>query len=284
MYAAQPHKPYRSRGWPLWVLLATIPLALALGGVAGIAIATYTGAGQTPVSQQNRTASTETSASGEDDQTRQIPGTLRSTVPVLPPITADEPITQPDMPNRVYFQGTPQDIREARLALLTDYRTYDGAGGPIQLDYQQMRHGGYGVSVVGIVTVEGYQDWIRAQEADQNALEQWLEDAARRVQPAAVKDRFRVTWAVVDVVRQRPASFTDQEITPLGNGSFLVIRPLATTADYDKVDVLLRPLPNSPEGAVTTGDEPWLIYSPVILFTSQDYYRPPGTLNAHPIQ
>jgi len=279
VHAQQPHYSPHRRGWPLWALAPAIPLAAALGVVAGIALATYTGAGRPPAAMEGPEQPPQT-----NNQAWQMPGAALPETPVLPPVTMGDPVTQPDLPEGVYFQGTPRDIREARLALLTDFRTYEGAAGTISLDYQQMRNGGYGLSVVGILTVEEYANWVQAQRADPEALEHWLNQAAARVQQAAVKDRFRLAWAVVDVLRQRPEGFTDAEVTPLDNGSYLVIRPLATTADYDRPEVLLRPLPDDPSGAVTTGDEPWNVYGPVILFTSQDYYRPPGTLNAHPLQ
>lgn len=274
----QPHYSPQRRGWPLWALAPAIPLAAALGVVAGIALATYTGAGAPPATVQGTDQPSQS-----NHQTWQIPGAVLPETPVLPPVTMGDAVTQPDLPEGVYFQGVPRDIREARLALLTDYRTYEGPAGAINLDYQQMRNGGYGISVVGILTVEGYENWVQAQQTDPEALEHWLTQAAARVQQAALKDRFRVAWAVVDVLRQRPEGFTDDEVTQLDNGSYLVIRPLATTADYDKAEVLIRPLPDDSGEVATTGKEPWSVYGPVILFTSQDYYRPAGTLNAHPL-
>ncbi|HEY8347703.1 MAG TPA: hypothetical protein VIL07_10615, partial [Symbiobacteriaceae bacterium] len=129
---ARPYPTYPARGWPVTALLATAPAALLLGFVTGIVIATHTAA--VPSTLPGSGAGNVDPASppvGQPapDEFWQIPDTERKTASMLPPITSGDPagapVTQPGSPSGVYFQGTPRDIREARLALLTDFRTYD---------------------------------------------------------------------------------------------------------------------------------------------------------------
>jgi hypothetical protein len=284
-------------GLPRWSLPAVLPVVLALGFVAGMAIATYWPA-PAPSSVQGKQLPPEdpqpqSQAAPRPDSSWQI-----ATVPPLsPPRMEDRADAGPRTgtgpapeetppPKPVHFTGPAHDIREARLALLSDFGTYQTGAGTITLDYQQMRQAAMGRSLVGLISVADYARWEQALREDPAQLQAWLQKAAARVQEAAARDRFHLAWAVVDVVRYRPEGFTAGEITPLSNRTYLVIRPLASTVDHTKTEVALRPLSSLTAGAVTPAEAtaPWAVYGPVIRFDSNDLYRPLKAAGAKPIQ
>lgn len=180
-------------------------------------------------------------------------------------------------PPRTPIDGPPADATEAATVLAAEFGTYSKGNVILQVDYQQMRQSGQGVSVVGLIRAADYPDWASALKENPDQLAAWLQAAAARVQSAAVRERFFLSWAVVDVATQRPAGFGDHEITPLSDGTFLVVRPLAATVDYAKTEISLRPLASLTEAASgrrTAPDGPWATYGPVLHFDSTDIYRP----------
>jgi hypothetical protein len=269
---------------------------LALGLVAGMAIATYTerpslsatagseaespgqpGQAEPPVAAVPRPDSSWQIPKGPDP----APATPYPVIdiPAMPPGTqpGPGPRTTLSHPAGAYFTGIPADAGEAVLALATERGTYSQGGAAFQVDYRQMRQAGQGITVVGLIRVSAYPQWARTLQEHPAQLEAWLQSAAARVQTAAVHDRFFLSWAVVDTVALRPDGFSDQEITPLTNGTYLVVRPLAAVVDYAKTEIAVRPLVSlqaAAQGKLTAPDGPWAAYGPVLHFDSSDLYRP----------
>jgi len=281
---------HRSWGLPRWVLWAASPAILALGFVLGIALATYLPAGSPPPPDKvtaptihpGDVAATGTAQPGPDVSWQIVspsPLPLRNTT--LPPVDAGDPKApqirpEPEVPLQA-FKGAPADIREARLALLTDYARYSDGHSEFVVDYQQMRQAARGVSLVGLISISDYQVWMQALRENPDGLKRWLEGAARRTQSASARDPFHLSWAIVDVVRTKPEGFADYELIPLENRTYVVVRPLASTVDHTKAEVSLRPA-NSLEvaaaGQPVSATEPWAVYGPVLRFDETDLYRP----------
>lgn len=291
-------------GWPRRSLLWAVPAALALGFVAGVAIAVYSPARspRTLPSPASAAAAAVGAPTGQGEPAPLSPdapsaGTLTpvpQSIPVppaegsrLPAPVADArpdsaPVT-PSAPPRTPAPATMNDARDARLALAREFNHYAGAAAQIsQIDHQQMRNAGMSASLVGILSVEAYQGWQRAAHDEPHRLQAWLESAARKVLPAISQERFFLAWAVVDVRSDRPPGFSESEVTALANGRFLVVRPLASTIDPGEATVSLRTPPSPSGGAAVSGAGPWATYGPVLRFDATDLYRPLGTAGTKP--
>jgi hypothetical protein len=269
---------------------------LALGFVAGIVLANYRPGPTRPpakVSNNQAPGSNQQNTAGSSDQPQPD-----SSWRIVTPNPADAAATSPwpssvdetptvTVPKSV-FTGPATDIVEARKALASDFSELKVGSATIAFEYQQMgQAGGTGKSVVGMIPASSYETWSTALRTEPDVLKKWLEDAARRVQSAAARDRFHIAWAVVDDLRDLPTGFADYEITPLENRTFLVIRPLASTVDYTKTDISLRPLA-SLDAAVAnqplTAPGPWATYGPVLRFDATDMYRPLGVRDTRPVK
>jgi hypothetical protein len=293
---------YHESGWPRWAFFATIPFVLALGLIAGMAVATYTADGpaiaqpqqaaETPQQQRDPAQPPVASPPPQSDSSWQIPAKPGLNASQPPPETL--PLTPhpwsgsdivPAPPARTPIDGPPADAAEAAIALAGEFGTYSKGTASLHVDYQQMRQSGQGVTVVGLIRAAAYPDWAKALRENPDQLAAWLQLAAARVQSAAIQERFFVSWSVVDVTQQRPAEFGDHEITPLSDGTYLVIRPLAATVDYAKTEISLRPLASlldAASGLRTAPDAPWATYGPALHFDSTDIYRP-VPLGAKPV-
>jgi hypothetical protein len=286
------HAGYRPRGLPRWTLWAAIPVVLALGFVAGLAIANYAPspaaeAAPPPTKQIVPPVTVAPSAKSSDDFGWQIvtvgPANSRNTPGSTPQdSTASSDVgTQPSP----HFTGKATNRLEARLALATDFPVFRAGNISFHVEYQLMRAGA-GTSLVGLLADDEYPQWERAVREQPDALKSWLTAAAGRVQDASARDRFHVAWAVVDVLRERPAAYADSEITVLENRTYLVIRPLAATLDHTKSEISLRPLASLLQSAANqqvTSSDPWAAYGPVIRFDADDLYRPLRTNGQQPI-
>lgn len=287
--------------WPAWVLGALAPLAAVLGVVTGMALAVYSepirSVQPIPQASPAATPSAETQPPAAPTQ-----GVDRAATPVTDPAGTIVAANQAPRPSRLPDTGggsqiiptpgivQPQPVAvaprpitkvgEARAVLNTEFSSY-AAGAVILrgIEYQQMRNGGYTTSLVGILPVGGYQPWKTALEENPDRLQAWLESAAERVRPAVERDRFFLSWAVVEVVPSRPAGFADHEVIAQTDGTFLVIRPLASTTGLNDLKVTLRPHSNLmavTTGQVTHSAGPWVTYGPVIRYDTADLYRPVG--------
>jgi len=291
------HDQYRPRGLPTWTLWAAIPVVTALGFVFGMALAVYlpeelprTVTTAPPTVQPEPPAQAPDTPPAQTDSSWQIvttptPGTSGATLPTDGPLTegATAPGSTPPEP----FTGTAHDIREARKALQYSFGRYEADGISFAVEYQAMRQAERGTSLVGIVLVADYANWERTLRETPDKLQQWLEAAVARVQEAAVADRFHTAWAVVEVLREDPPGFATNEVTPLTNRSFLVVRPLAATRDHTKTEVAVRPLASladSVSGRLVSERSPWALYGPVIRFDTTDIYRPDRARDARPAQ
>jgi hypothetical protein len=286
------HAGYRPRGLPRWTLWAAIPVVLALGFVAGLAIASYApgpaAVASPPAAKPNVPPVTvEPTTKSSDDSGWQIVtigpanGRNASGFAQQPDNASSDVGTQP----APHFTGKATNRLEARLALATDFPIFQAGNISFHAEYQLMRAGD-GTSLVGILAADEYPQWERAVREQPDALKSWLTRAAARVQDASAHDRFHVAWAVVDVLRERPTGFADAEVTVLENRTFLVIRPLAATLDHTKSDISLRPLASLLQSAANqqvVATEPWAAYGPVIRFDADDLYRPLRTNGQQPI-
>lgn len=284
----------RPRGLPRWLLWAALPVVVALGFVAGMALATYAPASAPPLPAGSDAAvppGTPPATTGEApppqvDNSWRIATAQTGTSPAnqVPGLHPEDLPVEKNPPEP--FTGPANNIIDARKALAWDYGTYTFGGRSIDFEYQQMRQVAMGTSIVGMIDIEEYDTWSSALRQEPQALQRWLEKAAERVLPASTQDRFSIAWAVVDVVRDLPTGFADYEVTPLDNRSFLVIRPLAATQDYTKTGVQVRPLESltaSVNGQKVPTTTPWMVYGPVIRFNNTDLYRPARIGNAQPL-
>jgi hypothetical protein len=282
----------RPGGLPRWLMWALVPVMLAGGFVSGMALAVYRpGAlARPPASHADPT------------NTASVPATPQPTVPLpdsswrivtsgTPATTTTEPWDAQEMPwtqppiSRVQFTGPATTIMEARLALQSDFSEYRVGNTTLYVEYQQMRQSAMGVSLVGLLHAHDYEDWATALRTDPDALKRWLEAAARRVQDASTRDRFHLSWAVVEVLRDPPEGFGPAEVTLLDNRAYLVTRPLASTVDHTKAEVSLRPLASLEQaagGQPVISNDPWAAYGPVLRFDAADIYRPERVRGAKP--
>lgn len=294
-----------NRGWPRWTFWAAIPVVISVGFVTGMGLATYLPqeppplAGTSPASPAQATnpplaALPLTGSPSQSDPHWQIATPPGGAQPP-PPEGLARPSFSPGNTNPEglgYETETgihvnvpnPQTLVESRSFLQLRYGRYPNG---FAVDYQVMRHAGTGSSLTGLISVADYQVW--AQEADRHPerLQQWLNDAVQTIRVTAQRERFHVAWAVVEVVTRRPAGFADFEVTALDNGSFLVVRPLASTADHSRSHVVLRDTPSLREaagGRPVVGAPVWSVYGPVLRFNETDIYRPAGLNGAKPLR
>lgn len=283
---------HRPKGLPRWTLWAATPVVLALGFVAGMAVATYqpdqtppeaphTEVQLPPTTAQTAPSATQPAPAQTDAAWRIVTSNQGKTVGSLPGLPGESPLetgghstpTSPAQP----FTGTPTNSEDAKKALAADFSLFSHGGAVFRAEYQKMTHSGTAASVVGMISAADYPNWEKAVREYPEPLRQWLESAAHRVQDAAAREGFYVAWAVVDVLDARPADFADNELTPMENGTYLVIRRLASTADHTKSEISLRPLTSlldSRANRRVTSADPWSTYGPVIRFDGDDIYRP----------
>lgn len=306
MQSRRSHSTTAPATWPAWVLWALAPLAAVLGVVAGMALAVYTEPvrGPQPVIQASRPAV----ATPTGTQPLQAPTTITQqpvtsapspTGTIIATDQAPRPTRVPDhlpdsaggrqitptpgvvQPQPVIVAPRPiTNVGEARSVLNAEFSNYAAGTVVVRgIEYQVMRNGGYTTSLVGLLPVGAYEAWKTALEADANRLQAWLDAAAERVRPAVERDRFFLSWAIVEVAPSRPAGFADHEVIAQTDGTYLIIRPLASTTSLTDLKVTLRPhssLQAVATGQVTHSAGPWVTYGPVIRYDSADIYRPTG--------
>jgi hypothetical protein len=287
-------------GLPHWSLWAAVPVVLVLGFVIGMALASY-GPGRAPLPKQpgSTAAPGGQNAANTPSGSAAVPQADSSWRIVTP--SADPPPPSPahpwdigrvdgrtePAPPKIQFTGPANDIIEARKALAADYSEFKTGDSVLRFEYQQMRGAAGLTSVVGMIAASDYPKWEAALRMDPDALERWLENAARRVQSAAIRDRFHVAWAVIDVQRDLPYGFADYEVIPLENRSFLITRPLAATVDHTQTEISVRPLESLAAAAANkpaAATSPWATYGPLLRFDTTDIYRPAGASSTQPIR
>jgi len=302
------HHPSHPRGLPPWTLWAAIPVILALGFVTGMAIASYTNpAGsatrEAPVAEeqvsvppvQNAAPAVTVPAPPPDPSWRIVTSNNAANSPSnvisIPGLPGETPLedgnihsANPEPPPK--FTGPAITIDDAKKALTSDFSSFAQGGAAFRVEYQKMTHTN-GVALVGLIRVADYPAWEKAVREAPGELTKWLEDAARRVQPASSREGFHIAWSVVDVVDGWPGGFAKNELTLMDNGTYLVVRRLASTVDHTKTEISLRPLASLQESAANkqvTSSDPWATYGPVIRFDSTDLYRPIRTLGHLPMK
>lgn len=210
----------------------------------------------------------------------------------LDPLGSLEPIRSPGevTPATSPTQQTPpmavvRDVRGARSELVRSFSTFQAGSVTVSnIDYQQMLNRSQSTSIVGILSLESYSDWNRALDLEPKHLQAWLESAAKMALPATRTDRIFMSWAVVDVRNARPSGFAAHEVTELSNGTFLVIRQLASTISHLDPVITLRSRESLAMSARLGPNEggPWTTYTPVLNFDSTDKYRPPNAAGTRP--
>jgi hypothetical protein len=298
--------PSRRPGLPLWVLPATLPLALSLGFVVGMAVAnrldrpiaaptphqtesapaTATNEEPGPVSADPNPTTPLRSAPLSPARVKQpepSSGPTTNAPPISAPTRTEGSTTAPSRPSDVYGGSAVADnapirtIQDAQLALIADRV----GSGPVKgIDYQQMRNTGFGISLVGMLNWAQYQAWEEALRQDPAALERWLTKTAALAFGPDQTDRFAISWALVDTLPSVPPGIQPSEVTPLESGEFLVIRFLAGTKRPGEPAIELRRLDDL--GAAAGGQEAWARYGPQIRFDSTDIYRPSGVTGTAP--
>lgn len=291
------HPPYRPRGIPRWMLWAAVPVVLAMGFVTGMAIATYS-SGDTLLAEAppaitaptvGTTAPPPQTAAPETDTSWRIVTTTGKTT-AAPAITGEHPLETNSRPTEpitapARFTGPATKLADAKKALASDFGVFSHEGAVFRVEYQIMTHTNRGSSLAGIISIDDYPYWEKAAKDSPVALTAWLQKAADRVLDASRRDGFHIAWAVIATPHQRPAGFADSEITPMDNGTFLVIRHLASTLDHTKTVISLRTpssLQQSAANKAVISSEPWATYGPVIHFDGTDVYRPAGLAGAKP--
>lgn len=292
------HQTYRPRGVPRWILWSAVPVMLAMGFVTGMAIATYRTDGVPGADAEPTISAPKVGAAAPAPQTTStqtdtsflIPTTTGSASPI-PGLTGEHPLETNGRPTAPItappkFTGPATNRDEARRALASDFGVYSHEGAVFRVEYQTMAHVNRGLSLIGIIDISDYPHWEKALKDSPVALTAWLQKAADRVLDASKRDGFHIAWAVIGTPNQRPAGFADNEITPMDNGTYLVIRRLASTMDHTKTVISLRPLTSLQESAANkaiTSNDPWATYGPVIFFDSTDVYRPSRLTGAKPL-
>lgn len=291
------HPQYRPRGVPRWICWAAVPVVLAMGFVTGMAIATYS-TGDTLLAEAEPTITAPTIGSAnpapqptapQTDTSWRIVTTTGDTA-AAPSSTGEHPLETNSRPTApitapAKFTGPATNKDDAKKALASDFGVYSHEGAVFRVEYQIMTHTNRGPSLVGIISVDDYPYWEKAVSESPVALTAWLQKAAERVLDASRRDGFHIAWAVIGTPDQRPAGFADNEITPMDNGTYLVIRRLASTLDHTKTVISLRPLSSLQQSAANkavTSSEPWATYGPIIHFDGTDVYRPSRLAGAKP--
>lgn len=294
------HRPSRPYGLPPWTLWAAIPVILALGFVTGMAIASYSGPAPTAPEDptggtvhaptvQNAAPEMPAPAPQADTSWRIVTSNAAGNALPIQGLQGETPLeggnvhnAAPEPPPK--FTGPVSTIDDAKRALASDFSVFGEGGATFRVEYQKMTNVS-SISVVGIVRAADYPGWEKALRQEPDVLKRWLEDAARRVQAASSREGFHVAWSVVDVLDDRPEAYAQNEVTQMDNGTYLVVRRLASTIDHTKTEISLRPLPSLQDSTANrqvTSTEPWATYGPVIRFNSDDLYRPIRTLGHLP--
>ncbi|WP_374712740.1 hypothetical protein [Symbiobacterium terraclitae] len=273
-----------------WLLLAACPAALVLGLIVGVAASAYGPAQSAPghaaqaephaEPQQpgpsdgpDGAGSTQPGSSAGTDGARTAEGTAESP-PLLPPPVDDIAHAVPAIPPA----GSPsvadvKTLKDARAVLAAEFGTFKTAGAAqFHVDYQLTRDINYDPMLVGIIKLDEYNSWISAVVEHGDELQSWLMAAARRVRSAAEAEGFGLSWAILEVVSDRPYGFMASEVTAVPNGQgYLVTRPLAGVKEFAGPTVVIAATPGP--GPVTSPD-PTAVYGPVLRFDPTDLYRP----------
>lgn len=291
------HQSYRPRGVARWMLWSAVPVVLAMGFVTGMAIATYTTDGTLQAEPEPTITAPTVGATNpapqpstpKTDTSFLIPTTPGDSAPV-PGLSGEHPLETNSRPTAPIspppkFTGPATNLADAKKALASDFGVFSHQGTVFRVEYQIMTHINRGRSLVGIIDISDYSHWEKAVSESPVALTAWLQKAAERVVDASKRDGFHIAWAVIGTPDQRPAGFADNEITPMDNGIYLVIRRLASTLDHTKTVISLRPLTSLQDSAANkavTSNDPWATYGPVIHFDGTDVYRPSRLAGAKP--
>jgi len=275
-----------------WILLAACPAALALGLIVGVAASAYGPAPQPapgstvqaePPSEQQQSepggAQTPPAAPQTADPPNLVPGTSVDSVvepaPLLPPPVDDSAYATPAIPQAgVSAVAEVKTLVDARAVLAAEFGTFRTAGAEqFHVDYQLARDINYDTMLVGIIKLSEYSNWLTAVRDHGDELQRWLMAAARRIRTAADTEGFGLSWAIFEVVPERPYGFMTNEVTttPSGQG-YLVTRPLAAVTEFAGPTVTIAATPGS-AGPVTQAD-PTAVYGPVLRFDPTDLYRP----------
>ncbi|MFZ5825143.1 MAG: hypothetical protein ACOY94_12520 [Bacillota bacterium] len=301
------------KGLPGWILFAAIPLVLALGFISGIALSVYrpaapqptqtSGAGQTdsalPVQPDAATHPDPANSPAPGANTppvavgpRESPDGRRTGVSSHLPRPVDDSMPSPSLvpgpvtpqagptgsntqPSTAYGQREVRTLVEARAALSAEFGAFRVGGEKLfSVDYQRARDIDYNVVLIGIIKISEYDEWLRATTEHPNLLNVWLKAAAERIRPAALNDKFTLTWTIYETVSSPPYGFASKEVTPdPRGGGYVVTRPLAAVTDVAKATVAIAST-NAASSQPATGSTPWSTYGPVIRFDPTDLYRP----------
>lgn len=306
------------KGLPGWTLFAAIPLVLALGFISGIALSIYR---PLPTQTSGPVQATPAPAEQFGSATQQGPSLPPTDQGGAPPAASDarsSPDGQrtggtahlpraiddmPPSPSRTPGPSTPRDgptgsntqpasaheraevrtLVEARAVLTAEFDAFRVDGQKLfSVDYQRARDIDYNVVLIGIVKISEYSEWIRAVNERPAQLEAWLKAAAERIQPAALKDKFTLTWTIYETVSDPPYGFASKEVTPdPRGGGYVVTRPLAAVTDVAKSTIAIASTGTSPSRPASSSN-PWAAYGPVIRFDPTDLYRPVPSTTTRP--
>lgn len=176
--------------------------------------------------------------------------------------TVPEQPTVPASPGQAYGAkvpaGPPRNIDEAMQTLNREYSRTTIAGVTLVVHgYFPMESAVNGQILAGTLTAQDYPAWETLVREQPEELQQWLEEAAQRVAPAAAASPFQVSWALVDVIAGPPLGYAHHELTALADGRWLVVRPLAASVYLpESARVYLRP-GSALAGAATKESRPW---------------------------
>lgn len=286
----------RHHGLPRWTLAAAAPVVLAVGFVAGVALAVYWPASEaeSPVVTSPPTAVPPVTGTSpavltpspplppsptDDGQLAAADGPRASHRSGPLPLPIDEPtqFASPGMLDPWVEQSRPEakTLVEARTALAAEYNLFHVNGRKaFQIDYQLARDANHNMVLIGIVKIADYPEWARAVRETPSLLENWLRAAAERAKPAALKEKFTLTWTIFEVVNDPPFGFASKEVSPLPRGGgYLVTRPLAAVTNVERSTVTIATV-DDPTRPVTATEAPWAAYGPVLRFDPSDLYRP----------
>lgn len=296
------------RGLPPWMLFAAVPLVLALGFISGIALSIYrpvqpvptqtAGPGQTPTLPQVQPGTAPSASPGDQGGSPPTTGGLQgstdgrqsSGTTTLPhavdetPLPAripgqnvplENPAGSNNQPGNTYGRQEVRSLVDARAVLTTEFGAFRVDGQRLfTVDYQRARDIDYNVVLIGIVKISDYSNWVRATREYPHQLESWLRAAAERIRPAAMNEKFTLTWTIYETVSDPPYGFASKEVTPdPRGGGYVVTRPLAvvTNVAQTTIDIASGDSPASRAASTAT---PWTAYGPVIRFDPTDLYRP----------
>lgn len=288
-HAHRPEPP-APRSLPRWAVWAFAPAALALGLVVGVAASAY-GPWAAPAEEIVVPAPPEQEPSAPADAPSppspwQGPGpgdpsdpdasTAAETAVLLPPPVDDATYTVPAPSAAGPAVAEVRTLVEARTVLASEFSTFTAGGREwFHVDYQLARDINYDTMLVGIIKIAEYNNWLTAAQDYEDELTRWLTAAARRVRDAAASEGFKLSWALFEVVPDRPFGFLASEVTPLPRGEgYLVTRPLAAVSDFAGPSVTIAAFVGTGTGPVTN-PSPAMVYGPVLRFDPTDLYRPP---------